>query len=72
MVSRMTEEEAEKVHKEKTWLVWEHYSGPRLVRVGRLDNPVRYFVRDKKGVRWSVDGGDLHIATPNDMLKYGE
>ncbi len=72
----MTYEEVLKAREAKTWLVWfvvEH----TLVRV--YDKPRALFgwpyavtVLTRKGNSHSANISDLRIATPNDMLKYGE
>ncbi len=74
----MTTEECEKAFEEGTWLVWEphgyaHISLAELVKVtstgvgGKLVG-----VRSMQRLGYSSRPKYLRIATPNDMLKYGE
>lgn len=79
----MTEEEIREAMEEGTWLMWQirYYNqeeGPLyLVKVLEADNclyRVEVFASQKRHRsrrRWCGASG-LRIATPNDMLKYGD
>ncbi len=59
----MTYEELKKAHEEGTWLLWTpSWRSPQLVfpRVADMNVQANQFL------------SDLRIATPNDMLKYGD
>lgn len=72
----MTLEEIQEAYREKTWLVWfvvEHtlvhvYDKPRAP----FGWPYAVQVLTRKGNSPSANIENLRIATPNDMLKYGE
>lgn len=71
----MTREELEKACEERTWLLCSAYlvSGPFLVRVtGVAANGSWCFARGQDGGLYDPSFEELHIATPNHMLKYGE
>ncbi len=80
----MTEEALEKAMKEGTWLACTTWGDCCLVRVIRVSKQsgdygdIAGSVRTVKVVRcidnafWWAYRSALRIATPNDMLKYGE
>lgn len=75
----MTFEECQKAKEDGTWLI--HDDGQiRLGKVqgmrSRPEEPSSHYwdatLRDTKGVEFFSDADDLRVATPNDMLKYGD
>ncbi len=82
----ITDEELEKAYEEKTWLFAENLDMPRwtgLVRAASPNTGVqpgeklcdrRAFVAkaNTEGAPWWIPLRCLRVATPNDMLKYGE
>ncbi len=75
----MTYEELEKARKEKTWLVCQggKYQDKRLVQLvdaSLVESVEREYalVAGPNYPRYWVRSSRLRIATPNDMLKYGE
>lgn len=72
----MTRKECRKAYKEGTWLVHTYSDGHRvLIRVIQPDSRHRKSVLvkgPKVFYTFSAWPQDLRVATPNDMLKYGE
>lgn len=69
----MPKEELKQAHRERTWLVWEVWHDHDLVRVEKYQlEHGRVFVVLQNGDGYHVAPSNLRIATPNDMLKYGE
>lgn len=67
----MTLEECEKAHKEGTWLLWfRGFHGYELVKITHAGTHWR--VHNMSGLEVFPGPGELSVATPNDMLKYGE
>lgn len=75
----MTYEECVKAMEEGTWLVWCKWEVPILVRVDNLNALVASTDGSQPFANIQTTEGivlalieDLRLATPNDMLKYGE
>ena len=73
----MTVEELEEALEEGTWLVCTSIIGEALSPLVRvIGNPseskVYWNLRGSNGVGYFTHRQNLRIATPNDMLKYGE
>lgn len=78
----MTREECEKAHEDGTWLVWRTLTRSalpmELVRVVSKTRTMWLVVgtirlaTGKENDQWLTGAANLRIATPNDMLKYGE
>ncbi len=75
----MTYEELVKAQKDQEWLVCNADAQIRLVRAKRTRRPEEVSTHywdatlcDTEGVEFYADVGNLRLATPNDMLKYGE
>lgn len=68
----MTYEELKRARRDQAWLVWKLSRGTTLVRIVYLYNTDTVTCKDTKGNYHDLHLEELCIATPNDMLKYGE
>lgn len=70
----MTREEVKQAIKDKTWLVYSSRSPtkPFLARANYVEISTSVYITSIEGATWYAVMGYLRIATPNDMLKYGE
>lgn len=80
----MTGEDVQKAYEEKTWLFVENLYVPDWTGLVRAATPNtgltpneklcdrRVYVKNTEGASWWAPLKCLCLATPNDMLKYGE